>query len=161
MSSRVFFAAEEKTMPRIVHIAIKVENLEDATKFYEDVFGFQQVATERNDQHVSRHMTDGYIDLALMIYDSENAPEAHRAKDLASIILALKSMVAKIIRRRSKHRGELSCPNLAPGLSSIAHRTALSPKLLPRADIRKNRNADPTPQPDRNSILPTVGNLFP
>ena len=79
MSSRVFFAAEEKTIPRIVHIAIKVENLEAATKFYEDVFGFQQVATERNDQHVSRHMTDGYIDLALMIYDSENAPEAQLA----------------------------------------------------------------------------------
>jgi lactoylglutathione lyase len=66
-------------MPRIVHIAIKVENLEEATKFYEDVFGFQQVATERNGQHVSRHMTDGYIDLALMIYDSENAPEAQLA----------------------------------------------------------------------------------
>ena len=63
-------------MARIVHIAIKVENLEDATKFYEEVYGFKQVETERNGQHVSRHMTDGYIDLALMIYDSEDAPEA-------------------------------------------------------------------------------------
>lgn len=63
-------------MPRIVHIAIKVENLDTATKFYEDVFGFKQVATERNGQHISRHMTDGYIDLALMLYDSEDAPEA-------------------------------------------------------------------------------------
>ncbi len=61
---------------RIVHIAIKVENLEVATKFYEDVYGFKQVETERNGQHISRHMTDGYIDLALMIYDSEDAPEA-------------------------------------------------------------------------------------
>src|SRR5438874_7463314 len=66
-------------MPRIVHIAIKVANLEEATKFYEDVFGFRQVATERNGQHVSRHMTDGYIDLALMIYDSEDADEAQLA----------------------------------------------------------------------------------
>lgn len=63
-------------MPRIVHIAIKVENLDTATRFYEDVFGFKQVATERNGQHISRHMTDGYIDLALMLYDSEDAPEA-------------------------------------------------------------------------------------
>jgi lactoylglutathione lyase len=63
-------------MARIVHIAIKVENLEDATKFYEDVYGFKQTATERNGQHISRHMTDGYIDLALMLYDSEDAPEA-------------------------------------------------------------------------------------
>jgi catechol 2,3-dioxygenase-like lactoylglutathione lyase family enzyme len=29
-------------MPRIVHIAIKVEDLEKATKFYEEVFGFRQ-----------------------------------------------------------------------------------------------------------------------
>ena len=63
-------------MARIVHIAIKVENLEDATKFYEDVYGFKRVETERNGQHISRHMTDGYIDLALMKYDSEDAPEA-------------------------------------------------------------------------------------
>ena len=29
-------------MARIVHIAIKVEDLEKATKFYEDVFGIYQ-----------------------------------------------------------------------------------------------------------------------
>jgi lactoylglutathione lyase len=63
-------------MARIVHIAIKVENLEEATRFYEGVYGFKQVETERNGQHISRHMTDGYIDLALMLYDSEDAPEA-------------------------------------------------------------------------------------
>ena len=63
-------------MARIVHIAIKVEDLEAATKFYEGVYGFKQVETERNGQHISRHMTDGYIDLALMLYDSEDAPEA-------------------------------------------------------------------------------------
>jgi len=66
----------EVAMARIVHIAIKVENLEEATKFYEGVYGFKQVETERNGQHISRHMTDGYIDLALMLYDSEDAPEA-------------------------------------------------------------------------------------
>src|SRR5215813_1862732 len=66
-------------MARIVHIAIKVENLEDATRFYEDVYEFKQVSTERNGQHISRHMTDGHIDLALMVYDSEEAPEAQLA----------------------------------------------------------------------------------
>jgi lactoylglutathione lyase len=68
-----------KTMPRIVHIAIKVEDLEASSKFYEGVYGFQQISTERNGQHISRHMSDGYIDLALMIYDSEDAPEAQLA----------------------------------------------------------------------------------
>jgi predicted enzyme related to lactoylglutathione lyase len=64
---------------RIVHLAIKVEDLEAATRFYETVFGFKQLGTGRNHQHVSRHMTDGNIDLALMIYDSEDAAEAQLA----------------------------------------------------------------------------------
>jgi lactoylglutathione lyase len=63
-------------MPRINHIALKVMDLEAATKFYESVFGFRQVKTGRSRGHISRHMTDGYIDLALMVYDSEQDEEA-------------------------------------------------------------------------------------
>jgi lactoylglutathione lyase len=66
-------------MARIAHIAIKVNDLEQATKFYEDVFGFRQVKTGHARGHVSRHMTDGTIDVALMVYDSEQAPEAQLA----------------------------------------------------------------------------------
>lgn len=63
---------------KIVHIALKVNDLEASTKFYEDVFGFRQVTTHRakDSEHVSRHLTDGTIDLALMVYDSEDAAEA-------------------------------------------------------------------------------------
>jgi lactoylglutathione lyase len=66
---------------KIVHIALKVKDMESSTKFYRDVFGFREVATHRGAPknepgHVSRHMTDGVIDLALMVYDSEDAPEA-------------------------------------------------------------------------------------
>ena len=63
-------------MSRIVHLALKVENLEQATKFYEDVFGFRQTKTGYARGHTSRHMTDGNIDLALMVYDSEDEEEA-------------------------------------------------------------------------------------
>ena len=63
-------------MPRINHIALKVADLEAATTFYENVYGFRQVKTGRSRGHVSRHMTDGYIDLALMVYDSEEDAEA-------------------------------------------------------------------------------------
>jgi lactoylglutathione lyase len=66
-------------MARIVHLAIKVDNLDEATKFYEDVFGFKQLKTGRNGAHISRHLTDGAIDLALMVYDSEDSPEAQLA----------------------------------------------------------------------------------
>src|SRR5215467_5605380 len=63
-------------MAKINHVALKVMDLEAATKFYEDVFGFRQVKTGRSRGHISRHMTDGYIDLALMLYDSEEDEEA-------------------------------------------------------------------------------------
>ena len=44
-------------MARIVHIALKVENLEKATKFYEDVFGIYPTKTGYARGHTSRHMT--------------------------------------------------------------------------------------------------------
>jgi lactoylglutathione lyase len=63
-------------MARINHLALKVSDLEAATRFYENVFGFRQVGTGRSRGHISRHLTDGYIDLALMVYDSEDDEEA-------------------------------------------------------------------------------------
>jgi len=56
-------------MNRIVHLALKVENLEKATDFYEKVFGFKEVETRKTRDHISRHMTDGQLDFTLMKYD--------------------------------------------------------------------------------------------
>ncbi len=64
---------------KIVHVAMKVTDLEASTKFYENVFGFKQLATTSRDGHLSRHMTDGETDLALMYYESEDVPEAQLA----------------------------------------------------------------------------------
>jgi lactoylglutathione lyase len=69
----------------IKHIAIKVDDLEGATKFYEQVFGFRQLKTGSRDGHISRHMTDGYIDFAIMKYESEETPEATLAGEDARI----------------------------------------------------------------------------
>ena len=56
-------------MNRIVHLALKVENLEEATEFYEKVFGFKEVETRKTRDHISRHMTDGKLDFKLMKND--------------------------------------------------------------------------------------------
>ena len=63
-------------MAKINHVALKVTDLDTATKFYENVFGFRQVGTGHSRGHTSRHLTDGYVDLALMVYDSEEDEEA-------------------------------------------------------------------------------------
>ena len=68
-------------MARINHVALKVTDLEAATKFYENVFGFRQVKTGRSRGHISRHLTDGNIHLALMVYDSEEDEEAKLVGD--------------------------------------------------------------------------------
>ncbi len=73
------YKKKDKSTSRIVHLALKVTDLDKATKFYENVFGFKTVSTDRSREHISRHMTDGELDLALMLYDSENVPEAQWA----------------------------------------------------------------------------------
>jgi lactoylglutathione lyase len=40
-------------MPRIVHIAIKFDDPEQATRFSEDVFGFRQIGTGYARGHIS------------------------------------------------------------------------------------------------------------
>src|SRR3954469_9099445 len=56
-------------MNRIVHLALKVEDLERTTEFYQKVFGFMESNTEKVRDHTSRHLTDGVLDLALIKYD--------------------------------------------------------------------------------------------
>ena len=58
-------------MNRIVHLALKVEDLEATTRFYQEVFGFRDSETKKTRDHVSRHMTDGQIDFTLMKYDED------------------------------------------------------------------------------------------
>jgi lactoylglutathione lyase len=57
-------------MNRIVHLALKVDDLEKATEFYEKVFGFREVETTKTRDHLSRHLTDGRLDFALIKYDA-------------------------------------------------------------------------------------------
>ena len=63
-------------MARIVHLAVKVNDLEKATEFYEKAFGFVEVQTGQVRDHTSRHLSDGAIDLALLKYNSEDSAES-------------------------------------------------------------------------------------
>ncbi len=57
-------------MNRIVHLALKVEDLEKTTEFYQKVFGFKEVETKKTRDHTSRHLTDGDMDFTLIKYDA-------------------------------------------------------------------------------------------
>ena len=58
-------------MSRIVHLALKVDDLERTAEFYEKVFGFKEVKTEKVRDHTSRHLTDGALDVSIMRYDDD------------------------------------------------------------------------------------------
>ena len=57
-------------MGRIVHLALKVDEVEKTGEFYKNVFGFQDAETTKTRDHISRHMTDGEIDFTLLKYDA-------------------------------------------------------------------------------------------
>ncbi|WP_321930707.1 VOC family protein [Paraburkholderia guartelaensis] len=68
-------------MPNFIkHIAFKVEDVEKERAFYENVFGYKHVNTVRrkgvNGDHISHHLSDGYMDLTLIHYESSNSDEA-------------------------------------------------------------------------------------
>jgi lactoylglutathione lyase len=98
-------------MSRIVHLALKVDDLERTTEFYRKVFGFVEVNSEKVRDHTSRHLSDGRLDVALIRYDagaqsaeSKAAGEgpcihhfAVEVDDLAAATRAIKSYGCEII----------------------------------------------------------------
>ena len=66
-------------MNRIVHLALKVADLERTTEFYQKVFGFKEMNTEKVRDHTSRHLSDGVLDIALIKYDAETQSAESRA----------------------------------------------------------------------------------
>jgi lactoylglutathione lyase len=66
-------------MNRIVHLALKVEDLEKTTDFYQKVFGFREVETRKTRDHLSRHLTDGALDFTLIKYDADTQSAESKA----------------------------------------------------------------------------------
>lgn len=58
-------------MSRIVHLSLKVDDIETTGNFYRTMFNFQDAVTKRTRDHTSRHMTDGEIDFTLLSYDKD------------------------------------------------------------------------------------------
>lgn len=66
-------------MSRIVHLSLKVDDVEKTGNFYKEVFGFADAETRRTRDHLSRHMTDGAIDFTLMQYDADTQSAESKA----------------------------------------------------------------------------------
>ena len=71
--------AEAAAADKIVHLSLKVDDVQSTGDFYKEVFGFRDAETKRTRDHVSRHMTDGAIDFTLMKYDADTRSAESRA----------------------------------------------------------------------------------
>ena len=68
-------------MPRIAHIAIKVEDLDTAAEFYEKVFALAPVGKSRSEDRSRNRLSDGQIDLTFLKYDDDKSAMAQAAGD--------------------------------------------------------------------------------
>jgi len=53
-------------MAKLRHIALSVQDLEAATRFYQEVFGLEKVGEETLDAGSGVYLTDGVVNLALL-----------------------------------------------------------------------------------------------
>ena len=66
-------------MPRIAHIAVKVEDLDRTAEFYEKVFGLSPVGKSRSEDRSRNRLSDGEIDLTFLKYDDDKSAMAQAA----------------------------------------------------------------------------------
>ena len=97
-------------MPRIAHIAVKVEDLDKAAEFYEKVFGLSPVGKSRSDDRTRNRLSDGAIDLTFLKYDDDQSAMAQASgagpcihhfaievDDLAKYVAAVRNFGCEIL----------------------------------------------------------------
>ena len=72
-------AGAGRKIDKIVHLSLKVDDVNNTGDFYQQVFGFRDSGTRKTRDHVSRHMTDGQIDFTLMKYDAGTQSKESKA----------------------------------------------------------------------------------
>jgi lactoylglutathione lyase len=70
-----------KHRPQITHIALKVDDVEKASRFWQEVFGFRLTASYYQRDHLSVHLTDGTMDLALVHFGDARTEASKAAGD--------------------------------------------------------------------------------
>jgi lactoylglutathione lyase len=126
-------------MSRIVHLALKVEDLERTTQFYREVFGFTEMSTDRVRDHTSRHLSDGTIDLALIEYDAGTQSAESRAAGEGPCIHHFAVEVADLPGAEKRIRA-LGCEIISdPGVVPVKFRSpgGIVCEIVPQGRYRK------------------------
>ena len=128
-------------MNRIVHIALKVDDLERSTQFYEKVFGFKEAKTEKVRDHTSRHLSDGVIDLSIMRYDTGADSAESKAAGEAPCIHHF-AVEVDDLRRAEKEIRAYGCEVISdPGVVPVKFRAPGGTvcEVVPKGRYKKSR----------------------
>ena len=143
-------------MNRIVHLALKVEDLERTTEFYQKVFGFKEMNTAKVRDHTSRHLSDGMLDVALIKYDAGTESAESKAAGEGPCIHHF-AVEVDDIKEATKQIKAYNCEIISdPGVIPVKFRApggtcaSWCPKVVtrsPRPEKRKKPNqSDEGPQ---------------
>jgi lactoylglutathione lyase len=72
-------------MAKIVHIAVKVDELDRAEEFFEKVFGFEPLGRSRAADRARAQLSDGGINLTFLKYDDNDSDMAKASGEGPSI----------------------------------------------------------------------------
>jgi glyoxylase I family protein len=72
-------------MPRLKHIAISTQDVDKTAKFYVDVFGMKEIATIDDPGTRGCFLSDGYINLAILNFKSDQAAGVERGRAWSGI----------------------------------------------------------------------------
>ena len=129
-------------MSRIVHLALKVDDLERTTQFYREVFGFSEMSTDRVRDHTSRHLSDGTIDLALIQYDAGTQSAESRASGEGPCIHHFAVEVADLPAAEKRVRA-LGCEIISdPGVVPVKFRSpgGIVCEIVPEGRYKKPKS---------------------
>ena len=130
-------------MSRIVHLALRVDDLERTTQFYREVFGFSEMSTDRVRDHTSRHLSDGTIDLALIKYDAGTQSAESRAAGEGPCIHHFAVEVADLPAAEKRIRA-LGCEIISdPGVVPVKFRSpgGIVCEIVPQGRYKKPKAA--------------------
>jgi len=130
-------------MSRIVHLALRVDDLERTTQFYREVFGFSEMSTDRVRDHTSRHLSDGTIDLALIKYDAGTQSAESRAAGEGPCIHHFAVEVADLPAAEKRIRA-LGCEIISdPGVVPVKFRSpgGIVCEIVPEGRYKKPKAA--------------------
>ena len=129
-------------MSRIVHLALKVEDLDRTTEFYQTVFGFREVETRKTRDHLSRHLTDGALDFTLIKYDEGADSAESKASGEGPCIHHLAIEVEDIAKSAEQLR-QYGCEIISePGVIPVKFRApgGTVAELVPVGRYKKSAN---------------------